>query len=380
MTYICFLCKKAFNVKNFKKHVECFHQLEFEKYLRDVHYGFKVGYCLQCGKETKLKSMNKGLFSKYCDNKCQLKHYYDNQTEEQRLVRSKNISDSWSDEMKEKQSAVRKEQCANKTKEQYAVEKEKARATKLEKYGDENYGDYNSEHFKEIMLERYGVDNAYKLQKFSKNGTPEKTAHVRETCQKRYGTDWVPKPKDFDANIEKRIETCNARYGVDHYMQSEQEKKYSSTRMKKARETKKKNGTVNTSKQENSIYLILCKHFDDVKREFRSEKYPFYCDFYVPCIDLYIEYNGFFTHGKHPFTGTEKDNQELLFMIEKGKKSTFNSNAVNVWTVSDPKKLKAAKDNNLNYLVLYRFPSETELLNLINEQQKRKSIIITERD
>jgi hypothetical protein len=67
--------------------------------------------------------------------------------------------------------------------------------------------------------------------------------------------------------------------------------------------TKRKNGTFNTSKPEDKSYELLCEKFDkdDIIRQYKSEKYPFNCDFYVKSIDTYIECNFNWTHGGHPF-------------------------------------------------------------------------------
>lgn len=49
----------------------------------------------------------------------------------------------------------------------------------------------------------------------------------------------------------------------------------------------------NKTESENKIYSELIKIFPEVKRQYKSKEYPFFCDFYIPSLDLYIEYNGF---------------------------------------------------------------------------------------
>ena len=77
----------------------------------------------------------------------------------------------------------------------------------------------------------------------------------------------------------------------------------------KANETKRLNGTFNTSKPEEDAYVLLCDHFskDDVIRQYYSEKYPFNCDFYIKSLDTYIECNFNWTHGGHWF---DENNEE----------------------------------------------------------------------
>lgn len=362
MTYVCALCAEAFSIKRFKDHIEETHKVDFEKYLRDIHYGVKVGYCLNCGIETKRQSFKSGKYSKYCCNHCQLTHQYSIMTPEDREKRSTAIKEAWDKESRLRQSQIRKMQLVNKTEEDYFREHEKAKQTKLKRYGDENYGNYGSDKFKQTMLSKYGVDNAFKLQQFSKNGTIEKTETIRKNCRERFGRDWVRRPDYVDNNIEKRKETCLERYGVEHYMQSEQEKAYSKTRTKKARATKRRNGTTNTSKPEDKIFKILLSRYK-TERQYSSEKYPFSCDFYLADYDIYIEYNGYFTHGEHSFdSNCENDINKLNEWLEKSKTSNFIKNAIYVWTNLDKKKAEIAKTNNLKYLVYYGKPPTQETL------------------
>ena len=59
----------------------------------------------------------------------------------------------------------------------------------------------------------------------------------------------------------------------------------------------KKNGTYKKSKKEDECYELLIKKYDNVIRQYRDEnRYPFNCDFYIPNEDLFIEFNGYWTH------------------------------------------------------------------------------------
>ena len=82
-------------------------------------------------------------------------------------------------------------------------------------------------------------------------------------------------------------------------------------KQRKAKEyaTKKKNNSFSTSKPEDRVYAFLCKRFnvDDVIRQFKSEKYPFNCDFYIKSLDFYIECNFSWTHGGHFFDESSKE-------------------------------------------------------------------------
>ena len=119
-------------------------------------------------------------------------------------------------------------------------------------------------------------------------------------------------------------------------------------------ETKRKKGLLNSSKQEDTVYDILKQVFPDIVRQYKSEKYPFYCDFYIPSLDLYIEVNFNWTHGKHLFNpNNEEDIKTLNIWHNKAKQSNFFKNAIITWTVRDVNKVEYIEKNNLNFIIFY---------------------------
>ena len=118
--------------------------------------------------------------------------------------------------------------------------------------------------------------------------------------------------------------------------------------------TKKKNKTFNTSQIERELETRLRELFYDLRVQYKSDVYPFACDFYIPSLDLYIEYNGSWTHGGRFF---DKNNQEDLELLEQWRKSAetskFYANAISTWTVRDVLKLETAIKNNLNYIAWF---------------------------
>ena len=103
-----------------------------------------------------------------------------------------------------------------------------------------------------------------------------------------------------------------ARYGVKNYVKSQAYKSFMKEHQQefqeKAYKTKKTNGTICTSKNEELIYKLLINKFgkDNIERQYKSELYPFNCDFYIPEINTYIEYNGSQFHHFHPFNENNK--------------------------------------------------------------------------
>ena len=120
--------------------------------------------------------------------------------------------------------------------------------------------------------------------------------------------------------------------------------------------TKRINNSFNTSIPENDFYYKLCEVYGkkNIFRNYKSKEYPFKCDFYIKSIDKYIELNLHWTHGSQPYIETNKTCQEQLKVWqEKAKTSQFYENAIQTWTVRDVNKLRIAKENNLNYEVIY---------------------------
>ena len=99
-------------------------------------------------------------------------------------------------------------------------------------------------------------------------------------------------------------------------------------------------------------YLINTFSFENVDPQHYDNQYPYSCDFFIPGLDLYIEIQGSWTHGKHPFNpGDKKDNEKLNYW--KSKDSEYYNNAIYTWTDLDVRKRACARDNHLNYLEIF---------------------------
>lgn len=236
---------------------------------------------------------------------------------------------------------------------------QKYKHTLLTKYGDENYN--NKESAKETSLRLYGGH-------YSK--TKEFVKRVKQTNLERHGNENycnVNKIKQTKlerygnenySNREKFKQTNIERYGAVHYTKTKQYLEKYKLKEKEILEkqylTKKKNHTFNSSKPEERLYQLLIENFGvkNIERQYRSNFYPYNCDFYVKSIDCYIELQGNWTHGGHPYNG-EKDNEKLKGWMEKSKTSRYYRNAIETWTVRDVEKRKVAKKNNLRYIEIF---------------------------
>lgn len=120
--------------------------------------------------------------------------------------------------------------------------------------------------------------------------------------------------------------------------------------------TKKKNNSFNTSKPEEELYKSLLEQYNEktILRRYKEERYPFYCDFYILEDDLFIELNAHWTHGGKPYDPEDIEcQQKLKLWQEKAKQSKFYENAIKTWTERDVEKQRVAKENKLNYKVIY---------------------------
>ena len=250
--------------------------------------------------------------------------------------------------------------------------KKKVEQTCLEKYGATNVyaSEYGKSKVKETFISKYGVSNPQQvpeiktktedtnLQKYGHRNFSN-PAKAKKTCKAKYGVDNPAKHKSIQNKIQH---TTIERYGVRcQFQRSElREKALSEEAYRKRNETMFKNG--NSSSSEDRCCELLQSIFPNAKRPYKSEQYPYLCDFYVPELDLYIECHFFWTHGGHFF---DKNNPEDLAVVEKwkSKHTKFYDSAIQNWTVRDLEKLERAHQNNLNYLVCW---SEEEFMSIFN--------------
>lgn len=325
----------------------------------------EIPKCPVCGKPLafyKREWKYKSFCSKQCKNSDKGKEIIQQKTVETNIEKYGCNVGSQSEKVKEKM----KQTCLKK----YGVDctlkdkniKNKTINTWLLNYGvsHPHKSDKIKQKIKETCLEKYGVDNPFKLKEIQNK--------AKQTCIDRYSVEYAMQNNDIK---QKNKETCLEKYGVDHPMKSDivknkvmhtcllhygvehptQNKKI----MLKAFDNRIKSMEGHRfSKKEDEIYNYLITIDKDTKRQYYSELYPFHCDFYLPNFDVYIEYQGMWTHGKHPFN---KDNNEDKILLEdwenKALNSKFYKSAIQNWTITDPLKRKAAKDNKLNYLEIF---------------------------
>jgi len=181
-----------------------------------------------------------------------------------------------------------------------------------------------------------------------------KKCKTSDTSVKIYGVKHYLKSKSV---IQKRETTCQEKYGVKNFTQTDWYKENTPSKseevISKILATKRKNQSFNASKPEEIVFDLLNKKFG-VERQYSDSRYPFLCDFYIPKIDLFIECHFNWTHGKKPFDENSfEDMQKIKLWAAKSDSHPFYKQAIRVWTQYDVKKRTIAHFNNLKYLEFF---------------------------
>jgi len=207
----------------------------------------------------------------------------------------------------------------------------------------------------ETCIQKYGVSNP--------NKTKEVRNKIENTCMIRYGEKCYSKTSECKKRVkETNLKNCGFENNSQSPKWKENIQKNKEEINKKIYLTKKKNGSLGKSKIEDKIYEILLTKFPNaIHHPEPSEKYPFQCDFYIPELDLYIEYQGYGSHGGEPFNSNNpkhinlvnKWKQQAKEINFKGEKKTQFNIYIKVWTQDDTLKRETARKNKLNWIEFF---------------------------
>lgn len=281
--------------------------------------------------------------------------------------------------------------CSSKCSNNFNIDKIKN--TKLERYGNSSYN--NSEKCKNTCTSKYGVDNVLKISKNHDKGV--KAAQSEESKNKRCATNLIRygvRNVYAAKSVKDKIKQTNlARYGVEYVTKNPSIiSKIKHTNLQKygvecnlnLDSVKKKIGSKEVQiKRANSLrgkskHSKLEQYFEDALSslgytrdidyycQYRSEEYPFMCDFYLIKSRLYIEINGYWMHGGHPFSElSSKDLQILESWSIKAKNSKQYLYAIKIWTSSDPEKRNYGR--HLNFIELWNSQDIDNFINTLKE-------------
>lgn len=253
------------------------------------------------------------------------------------------------------------------------IVKEKTKQTCLKRYGVEYTGQIEEakEKSKKTCLEKYGSE--YYI------GSKDCLEKTIEFSRQNYNVDWFTKSEEIKNKAKK---TMLRRYGVEYSMQIPKNKEYmsylmSSYEMQERRyNTMKKNHTFNSSSTEEELFLYIKSRFPTVVRQYKDKnRYPYFCDFYIPELDYFIELQGYYTHGKHPFDPNSNEDLQLIEYYKK--KYGEDCQAITIWTIKDVEKRDCAKRNHLNFKEVWSLEDGKNFVNdlydvYINIDNKQK--------
>ena len=330
----------------------------YEIYYRLKNNLKKRPVCIICGKPVKYTS---GHYAKFCSKECQYSDLGKKITKE---IKIKSNLEKYGVE----HTSQLKEVTDKRTKSRADHVNEIQQHVRESLY--KKYGAYDVMHIPHILqkikntnLKKFGVE--FPLQQLKKENS-EIYQKISQTCINKFGVDSPLKNKE----VREKIKQTNIqKYGVDNPLKNKEirEKikqtniqKYGVDNPLKNKEIWKKsqdNRQISSkSKLENNFlnYLKLKYEPDDIITQYKSKEYPYYCDFYIKSINLYIEIQGHWTHNDHPFDINNLNDQLIMDIWRtKSLSDKYYKNALNTWTIKDVEKRNTAIQNNLNYLEIF---------------------------
>jgi predicted nucleic acid-binding Zn ribbon protein len=329
--------------------------------LKRIYYGIEnKPKCPVCGKSIKFIGIPSCMFKKFCSNKCaQISIETRNKSKETCLKRYGVINGGGSKRALDKIKKTCQEKYGVDWVGQIPSQKQHVKETFDKKYGgNPNKTIKVRNKLKETCLKRYGVING--------GGSKQALDKIKKTCQEKYGVDWVFSSKEIQNKI---WQTNIKRYGYPTPCQCDKVKyklrmSLNSEEVKsKIYNTKKRNNSFNKSTDEDLSYIYISELYPDVQRQVKYSKDRNYiADFYIPCLDLYIECDYHWTHGGHVY---DKTNVQDITKVKlwDSKNTKYYNNAINTWTKKDVEKRKFIESLKLNCLYFYNIK---ELINWLN--------------
>ena len=307
----------------------------YEIYYRLKNNLKKRPVCIICGKPVKYTS---GHYAKFCSKECQYSDLGKKITKE---IKIKSNLEKYGVE----HTSQLKEVTDKRTKSRADHVNEIQQHVRESLY--KKYGAYDVMHIPHILqkikntnLKKFGVE--FPLQQLKKENS-EIYQKISQTCINKFGVDSPLKNKE----VREKIKQTNIqRYGVDNPLKNKEIWKKSQDNRQISSKSKLENNFLN--------YLKLKYEPDDIITQYKSKEYPYYCDFYIKSINLYIEIQGHWTHNDHPFDINNLNDQLIMNKWRtKSLSDKYYKNALNTWTIKDVEKRNTAIQNNLNYLEIF---------------------------
>ena len=119
-------------------------------------------------------------------------------------------------------------------------------------------------------------------------------------------------------------------------------------------------------------YISAQLKFVGESHNLRNDLYKVVNDYYtkdiIPELDYFIEVQGYYTHGDHPF---DSQSQSDLNLVQKYKERYGpNCQAITIWTIKDVEKRECAQKNNLKFKEIWTLDEGKKFIDFLYEIYK----------
>lgn len=119
-----------------------------------------------------------------------------------------------------------------------------------------------------------------------------------------------------------------------------------------------KDSGYNVSLDEEYIYDKLKKKWPDTIQSYTDDRFVspethrhFQCDFYIPSLDWFCNYDKHIKHGRRPYNPADENCiKDAEWLKNKAKDSEFYEKMYHTWTIVDPIKRDVAKENGFRFI------------------------------
>lgn len=298
----CQICnKQCKNYISLVTHINKAHNISSKDYYDTYIKTENDGICVICGKSTYFRSISVG-YRKHCSTVC---------SSLDKEVQAKNI-------------ATNRRLYGVDNAMQSSIIQEKVKQTNRIRYNcDYTFqSEVVKEKCKQIHIQTYGVEN------------PFQSKEIKEKIKKKHlenlGVEYPQQNKDIANKTQQSIAETrrknNNRSMIELYFEELCDK-----------------------------YNIKYIHNYQDDRYIRSDGYKWKCDYYFPEDDLFIEIHFMATHNNHLFNEKDPNDLKWLEHCKTNPRNWVEELQVNVWANNDVEKVKIAKQNKLNYKILWSY-------------------------
>ena len=346
----CVICNQEFDTwRKIARHIKDKHNMSTKEYYDKYINSGSEHICPICGSQNNFMNMNLGYHTT-CSHSCHTKLQSITTSDKAKEAANNKRRNTWSGKdmsaYKALQSDIQKERWLH-----ISEERKVEIAIKI----SESWKSHTEEEIQQIKA-NLSTASKKRYENMSEEDKANWKNKISNTLKQMYNNMSDEERKDMITEIHRRFNsfTDEEKEVINNKrkktLQNKTTEEWKAIKQKEIN-TRRKNNTLNTSKPEDRCYDLLCTKYSQVIRSYNSDKYPYFCDFYIPEETLYIECNFHWTHGAHPYTDSKED--RIILENWKNKHTKYYSIVAYVWSILDVKKFEYAKTNNLNYLAFY---------------------------